>query len=112
MRINTHKGEVRLTDMSGRVTCGLHRGDVRVAFAKMTGDSEFETHNGEADPMPKGSGFALSADVGRHGRLHSDFPVTTTVGRRRDERLEAAVNGGGPRLRLNTHSGSFRLRSS
>jgi hypothetical protein len=113
VRIDTHKGEVRLTDMSGLVICNTHKGDVRVAFAKMIGDSEFETHRGDVEiTMPKDARFALKADVGSHGRLHSDFPVTTTVSRRRDERLEAAVNGGGPALRLSTHRGTFRLRSS
>lgn len=112
--IETHKGEVNLTDMAGRVHCDTHKGEVRVAFAKMSGDSRFETHSGDIEiTMPKDARFALSADVGRRGRLHSDFPVTTTVSRRnRDERLEAAVNGGGPALRLTTHSGNFRLRSS
>jgi hypothetical protein len=113
VRIDTHKGEVRLTDMAGRVNCETHKGDVRVAFAKMSGDSEFETHSGDIEiTMPKDARFALKADVGRHGSLHSDFPVTTTVSRHRDERLEAAVNGGGPALRLTTHRGTFRLRSS
>lgn len=114
VRIATHKGEVRLTGLAGRVNVDTHKGDVRVAFAKMSGDSEFETHSGDIEiTMPRDARFALSADVGRHGRLHSDFPVTTTVGRHsRDERVEGAVNGGGPALRLNTHSGTFRLRSS
>ena len=113
VRIETHKGEVSLTDMSGSVNCDTHRGEVRVAFAKMSGDSEFETHSGDIEiTLPGDARFALKADVGRHGSLHSDFPVATTVSRRRDERLEAAVNGGGPTLRLTTHRGTFRLRKS
>lgn len=114
VRISTHKGEVRLTGVAGRVNLDTHKGDVRVAFAKMSGDSQFETHKGDIEiTMPKDAHFAVSADVGRHGRLQSDFPVTTTSSRhRREERVEAAVNGGGPSLRLATHSGTFRLKSS
>jgi hypothetical protein len=115
VRISTHKGEVRLTGVAGRVNLDTHKGDVRVAFAKMTGDSRFETHNGDIEiTVPRDARFAVSADVGRRGRLHSDFPVTTRAANRhgRDERVEAAVNGGGPELRMATHSGTFRLRSS
>ena len=115
LRISTHKGEVRLTGIAGRVTLDTHKGDVRVAFAKMAGDSRFETHRGDIEIIvPRDARFAVSADVGRRGRLHSDFPVTTRTASHhsRDERVEAAVNGGGPELRLATHSGTFRLRSS
>ena len=115
VRISTHKGEVRLTGVAGRVNLDTHKGDVRVAFAKMTGDSQFKTHNGDIEiTVPRDARFAVSADVGRRGRLNSDFPVTTRAASRhsRDERVEAAVNGGGPELRLATHSGTFRLRSS
>ena len=113
--ISTHKGEVRLTGVAGRVNLETHKGDVRVAFAKMSGDSHFETHKGEIEiTVPKDSHFDVAADVGRHGSLRSDFPVTTTASgrRRREERFEAAVNGGGPALHLTTHSGTFRLKSS
>lgn len=114
VKIETHNGEVDLEDMAGRVSCETHNGRVRVAFAKMSGSSEFETHNGDVEiTMPKDAGFTLSADVSRHGRLNSDFPLTTTMDRhRRDERLQGAVNGGGPSLRLSTHGGTFRLRSA
>ncbi len=114
--VSTHKGDVRLTGVAGRVNLDTHKGDVRVVFAKMAGDSRFETHKGEIEiTVPRDAHFAVSADVGRRGRLHSDFPVmTTSSGRRhhREERLEAAVNGGGPALHLATHSGTFRLKSS
>jgi hypothetical protein len=116
IRLSTYKGEVRLTGLGGALRLDTYKGDVKAAFAKMSGDSSFETHKGEIEiTMPKDARFALSADVGRHGRLHSDFPVTTTLARRsrsRDERVEGAVNGGGPSLRLSTSNGSFRLRSS
>jgi hypothetical protein len=114
IRLSTYKGEVRLTGLGGALRLDTYKGDARVAFAKMSGDSSFETYKGEIEiTMPKDARFALSADVGRGGRLHSDFPVTTTLDRhRRDERVEGAVNGGGPALRLSTYRGNFRLRSA
>jgi hypothetical protein len=115
VRLSTYKGEVRLTDLAGALRLDTYKGDVRVAFAKMSGDSSFETHKGEIEiTLPKDSRFAVSADVGRRGRFHSDFPVIvkTSSRRGRDEQVEAAINGGGPQLRLSTTHGSFRLRSS
>lgn len=113
--IDTHKGEVRLTGLAGRLNLDTHKGDVRVAFARMVGDSRFETHKGDIEiTVPKDSRFTVSAEVGRRGHLDSDFPVLvrSSSRRSRDERVEGAVNGGGPTLRLTTHSGRFRLRSS
>jgi hypothetical protein len=116
VRLSTYKGEVRLTGLAGALHLDTYKGDATVAFAKMSGDCSFETHKGDIEiTLPRDARFAVSADVGRHGRLDSDFPVTTTLARRsrsRDERVEGAVNGGGPSLRLSTPNGSFRLRSS
>jgi hypothetical protein len=115
VRLTTYKGEVRLTGLAGALRLDTYKGDVRVSFAKMSGDSSFETHKGEIEiTLPKDARFAVSADVGRRGSFHSDFPVIvhTSSRRGRDERVEAAINGGGPELRLTTSKGSFRLRSS
>jgi hypothetical protein len=115
IRLSTYKGEVRLTGLGGALRLDTYKGDARVAFAKMSGDSSFETHKGEIEiTLPREARFVVSADVGRRGSFHSDFPVTvrTSSRRGRDERVEAAINGGGPELRLTTSKGSFRLRSS
>ncbi|MGH9399850.1 MAG: DUF4097 family beta strand repeat-containing protein [Thermoanaerobaculia bacterium] len=115
VRIATHKGDVRLTGAAGRVNLDTHKGDVRVEFAKLTGDSHFETHKGSIQiTVPKDARFEVSAEVDRRGRFDSDFPVLVRSSSRRgrDERIEGAVNGGGPTLHLSTHRGTFRLRSS
>jgi len=114
VRLSTYKGDVRLTGLGGALRLDTYKGDARVAFAKMSGNCRFETHKGDIEiTLPRDARFAVSADVGHHGRLDSDFAVTTTMSRRtRDERVEGAVNGGGPELRLATTNGSFRLRSS
>jgi putative adhesin len=115
LRIKSYKGDVRVTGAEGRVSLDTHKGDVRVAFAKLTGDSHFDTHKGSIEvTVPKDAHFQVSAEVDRHGRFDSDFPVLVRTSKRysRDERIEGAVNGGGPTLHMATHSGTFRLRSS
>jgi hypothetical protein len=113
--IDSHKGEVRVTGLAGRLNLDTHKGDVRVAFAKMVGDSRIDTHKGDIEiSAPKDAHFTVDAEVGRRGRFDSDFPVLMRSSHRRsrEERVEGAINGGGPTLRLTTHNGSFRLRSS
>ena len=112
--IQTHKGEVRLTGLAGRVNLDTHRGDVRVAFAKVSGDSQFETHSGDIEITD-----AEGRPLRRLGRFRPARASRLRLPRdhngsrhHREERAEAAINGGGPALRLTTHSGTFRLRSS
>ena len=74
--------------------------------------------------LPRNAGFDLDADLGRRGTLRSDFDVDN---RRRDDDddgywdaddddddniVRGAVNGGGPRLRLESYKGRIALRHS
>ncbi len=110
LEIDTYKGEVRVSRLAGGFDYQSHRGEARVEFAKL-GPTSIDTYRGDVElRMPRASAFDLRTDLGRHARLDSDFPlvIRSTAGRERS--FQGPVNGGGPRLRIKSYRGSFRLR--
>ncbi len=112
LRFHTYKGSVDLEGVR-MVELDTYKGDVRAEFSRFDRESAFKTYKGDISiELPKKSGFDLDADTGRRGSLEMDFDITTRAGRRfsGEDGYRGAVNGGGPRLRLETYKGSFRIR--
>lgn len=110
-RIVSHKGSIDVKDHDGALDLTTHKGDARVEFARLAGDSRFETHRGDVEiTLPKSAGFDLEAHVGRGGSLDTSFDVAAREGTKRERFYEEKVNGGGPRLELATKNGAFRIR--
>jgi putative adhesin len=111
-RIVSHKGVIEVKDHDGALDLTTHKGDARVEFARLGGDSRFETHKGDVDiSLPKSAAFDLEAHVGRAGSLDSGFQLAEREWTRRHRFYEEKVNGGGPRLQLTTHNGALRLNA-
>jgi hypothetical protein len=110
IRFDTYKGRVELSGLTAPVRLETYKGEVRVQFARFS-ESRFETYKGDVEiTVPRDAAFALDADLGRHGTLSSDLEVLTRVSGDR-ERRRGTVNGGGPRLELDTYKGGFHLRA-
>lgn len=118
LRLDTHKGTVEVEDQSGPVILKTHKGNVRVEFSDFPDNSRFETHKGDIEiVLHEESEFDLEVDIDQNGHLTSDFDLGRRHGRSRrwrddddEQRFHVAVNGGGPRLRLSSHQGYFRLK--
>ncbi|MCX6142215.1 MAG: DUF4097 family beta strand repeat-containing protein [Ignavibacteriales bacterium] len=112
VNIETYKGEVEVGRLGGSLSLNTYKGEVKVGFARLGGKSRFETYKGSIDiTLPRGKGFELDADIGRHASFDSDFPLgeNRRQDRRRDSEIRSAVNGGGPLVRLKTDHGTIRL---
>jgi hypothetical protein len=110
-RISTYKGLVDVKAHDGALELTTHKGDVRVEFARLGGDSRLETYKGDIEiSMPRSAGFDLDARVERGGRLDAAFPLEERDVNRRERVYEQKVNGGGPRLELSTRNGSIRIK--
>jgi hypothetical protein len=110
--IETYKGEVEVGRLSGSIALDTYKGEARIAFARLDGKSRFETYKGTVDiSLPRGKGFELDADIGRHGSFDSDFAVDRNRHRNRssDTEIRSEINGGGPLVRLKTDHGTIRL---
>jgi len=110
LEFETYKGEARLTAVGGPVRLETYKGEVHAEFARFA-ESRFETYKGSIEiAIPRGAAFDLDADLGRQGDFTSDFDVALRASH--GGRYRSAVGGsGGPRLRLETHKGRFRLRA-
>jgi hypothetical protein len=112
VNIETYKGEVNITRLSGSVSVETYKGEARVGFARLSGRSRFQTYKGTIDVgLPRGKGFELDADIGRHGNLDSDFSFERHSRQKRnsDTEIRTALNGGGPLVQLKTEHGTIRL---
>jgi hypothetical protein len=110
--IETYKGEVNVVRFSGSITVETYKGEVRVGFVRLGGKSRFETYKGAIDiALPRGKGFELDADIGRHGNIDSDFAFEKSrrQDRHKDTEIRSAINGGGPLVRVKTDHGTIRL---
>ena len=128
LTIDTHKGEVDVEDLDGALRLDTHKGTVRVHFSRLADDTTIDTYKGHVTLLlPRDERFDLYADLSRKGDLDSDFDVKDDRRRRDrdgdgywdaddddddgDQVYRAEVNGGGPRLRLETYKGHFTLRA-
>lgn len=111
LKLNTYKGTVDIEGVRG-VELETYKGEVRAAFSSFDRQSEFETYKGNISvAMPANARFDLDAEIGRRGDLNLGFDLTTRKGRRfgRDG-YRGSINGGGPRLRLQTYKGTLSVR--
>lgn len=94
--IDSYKGVLRLTRLSGRLDLETYKGDAVAELERVTGGLRAETYKGEIDlVLPKGERVDLRDDIGRRGRLEA----------------EVETAGGGPRVAVETYKGTIRLRS-
>lgn len=111
--LDTHKGEADVRGLSGPLRVDTHKGEVHVAFRDYQG-ARVSTHKGYIRlALPSGAGFDLDADLDDDGSLQADFDVARLRRgdpRDDDQRYRGAVNGGGPRLAMETHKGTFAVR--
>jgi len=112
VELDTYKGEAAIARLLGSLDLKTYKGEAKVGFAGLAGRSRFETYKGEIEiTLPRGKGFDLEADLGRHAHFSSDFETVRDREneRRRGSEMRTSVNGGGPLLRIKTVRGTVRL---
>ena len=107
---------MEVEDLDGALRYDTYKGTGHIVFSRLAESSYVETYKGDVTlVLPRNAGFDLDADLGRRGTLRSDFDVDhRRRHRRRDDGniVRGAVNGGGPRLRLESYKGRIALRHS
>lgn len=133
LRIDTHDSRIRLEDIAGAVEIDTH--DSEITAERLRGPFELDTHEGRADlafaafdgdvfidshdgtftlTLPGAAGFEIDTDFNDDADLASDFDLSAarlSSGDDDEVNYRGAVNGGGPRIRLASHDGRFRLRT-
>lgn len=114
LTIDTHDGDVVVENLRGAFELDTHDGSADVTFAELTDDVEVDTHDARITlSFPGDAGFDLRTDFSDDADLDADFDIASLrISDDDDDEVNyrGAVNGGGPRIELESHDGRFTLR--
>jgi len=104
MALETFSGDVDGEELRGQFQLETFSGEVRLQVAALTGTSQFETFSGDIElVLPADAGFELAGEEEAFGDLDSAFALGGENGR-------WIAGDGGPRIEIETFSGTLRLR--
>jgi DUF4097 and DUF4098 domain-containing protein YvlB len=107
---STTNGGVRGTGLRGHVKASTTNGGVQIEMASVTDEVELATTNGGIRlQLPRDAKANLDARCVNGGIGVSDFDVDGEQTRRR---VNGTINGGGPRISVETTNGGVRISSS
>lgn len=111
LRIDTYKGDVFVSELIGSLHAETYKGEIEAHFLDFAGSSMVDTYRGEVNLVfPRETGFDLNADLGRRGDIDANFSLAALKQDKNSYRGE--VMGGGPRLKVDTYSGTINLKAS
>jgi hypothetical protein len=110
IQAQTTNGGVRGSEIGGPIVASTTNGGVDVDLTRVAGDVKLECTNGGIKvQMPSDSRATISASLSNGTIGVSGLSLETTESSRR--RLEARLNGGGPKVELEGTNGGISLRA-
>lgn len=111
VRLDIDRGGTTVFEgLRGQLTFDADRTNLRLDGFTLTGDSRVDVGRGDLDlRLASGAGLTLSLDRERRSQFDTELPLTTRSLDR--DRVEGAVNGGGPRLSIGTDRAHVSLRA-
>jgi DUF4097 and DUF4098 domain-containing protein YvlB len=104
----TGSGDIRVKAVGGAMTLQTGSGDIDIRQT-VTAGIEAQTGSGDVNlELPANAGFNLSARTGS-GSIETAHPIQVE-GKRRRNRVDGVVRGGGHPVNVTTGSGSIRIR--
>ena len=110
LEAESNNGSIKAWDVRGAVQARTNNGSIEaeIIASGLDEDMRLKTNNGSVE-LTLEAGVAASSDARtRNGRVTSDFRGGIQDERRKTLRLD--LNGGGPRVDLESTNGSIRLR--
>jgi hypothetical protein len=109
IRLETYKGTGEILGISGSLDLETYKGNLTVEASSISDKSRLDTYKGEITMIvPSSQGFNLSADISKKGVLVNELGDKSERIKNADVRHD--INGGGPRLRVETYKGQIILR--
>ena len=111
LRLDTSGGNVNIGNFTGpKINATTSGGDVGAEFGVAPkADCELQTSGGNVSViLPAGAGVTLDAHTDG-GTVKTELPVAM-AGQLDDGTLRGPINGGGPRLKLETSGGNIEIR--
>lgn len=111
VKAETTNGGIKARDVSGQIDASTTNGGVEVELTKLSeGGAKLGCTNGGIKlQLPSDSKATISASIVNGGITTDGLQLETTESTRR--RLEARLNGGGPRIELEGTNGGIRIAS-
>lgn len=111
VRLDIDRGGTTVFEgLRGQLTFDADRTNLRLDGFTLTGDSRVDVGRGDLElRLASGAGLTLSLDRERRSQFDTELPLTTRSLDR--DRVEGAVNGGGPRLSIGTDRAHVSLRA-
>lgn len=112
IRVNTYKETIKMrnVDIEGTLYVDMYKGELDIDASGLGDGATLKNYKAEVVlRLPAQTPMTLDVDGTKRGSFESEFPFMLT-GKVSDDEIRGTVNGGGPRLRLTTYSGSFSLR--
>jgi DUF4097 and DUF4098 domain-containing protein YvlB len=104
--VNAKSSDVRAQSVSGEIT---YSGSMDAA-----GRYDFKSHSGDVNMEVPGDAKASVTVRTFSGEVESDFPMTLAASsgtmKRRDNRMDFTINGGGARVQIESFSGTINIR--
>ena len=107
----TSGGSITVEEVMGGINAKTSGGSIKAYISRQPeGDCSLETSGGSVTAyLVEDIGIDVEARTSG-GSVSTDVPIATVVqGKVRKNRLQGAINGGGPLLKLRTSGGSIRL---
>jgi len=115
VEIDAHDSEIDARGLRGGLRVETHGGRGRMTFAAVTDPIDIETHDGHFTlALPPVADFDLRTDFDDDADLRADFdlgPYRIDSDDDDEVNYSGRVRGGGPRLSLTAHDGSFEIRN-
>jgi len=100
----TYKGTARIEGIQGAFDLNTYKGDIRAIFARFAGPSRIDTYKGTVDislpPLERLRNSRRPANVTPNSTAISRRTIHST---RRESKVQGAVNGGEPALRVKSY---------
>jgi hypothetical protein len=112
IRVHTYKETIKMrnVDIEGALYVDMYKGELDIDASDLGESATLKNYKAEVVlRLPAHTPMTLDMDGAKRGSFESDFPVMLT-GKVNDDEIRGTINGGGPRLRLSTYSGSLSLR--
>jgi DUF4097 and DUF4098 domain-containing protein YvlB len=110
IRVNSDRGPVRLRGVEADdLRIDTDRSNIEITESRLRKGGELNADRGNITVrLAQDEKLNLDVDGDRRSSVHTDFPLTTR-GSWGSERMQGAINGGGPTLRVSAHRGTVSI---
>jgi hypothetical protein len=113
IQVSMDRGSMNFNQLRGSLKIDADRSNGQFRALQLSGDSSIDIDRGTVDlSLSAAQGLNIIANLSKRSGFHSDFEVNRAVsGKGRENKsFEGTINGGGPRLSIDSDRGTVNLK--